>query len=28
MPPERWAAVSALLSAHRGCPPLYTERRG
>ena len=27
MPPQRWAAVSALLSAHRGCPPLYTERR-
>ena len=27
MPAQRWAAVSALLSAHRGCPPLYTERR-
>jgi acyl-CoA thioesterase FadM len=26
MPPQRWAAVSALLSAHRGCPPLHTER--
>jgi acyl-CoA thioesterase FadM len=27
MPAQRWAAVSALLAAHRGCPPLYTERR-
>jgi acyl-CoA thioesterase FadM len=27
MPPQRWAAVSAMLTAHRGCPPLYPERR-
>jgi acyl-CoA thioesterase FadM len=27
MPPERWAAVSALLAAHRGSPPLHAERR-
>lgn len=26
MPAQRWAAVSALLSAHRGCPPLHAER--
>jgi acyl-CoA thioesterase FadM len=26
MPPQRWAAVSALLSAHRGCAPLHAER--
>ena len=26
MPAQRWAAVSALLSAHRGCAPLHAER--
>ncbi|HEY7881534.1 MAG TPA: thioesterase family protein [Streptosporangiaceae bacterium] len=26
MPAQRWTAVSALLSAHRGCPPLHAER--
>lgn len=26
MPAQRWAAVSALLSAHRGGPPLHAER--
>lgn len=26
MPPQQWAAVSALLEAHRGCPPLHSER--
>jgi acyl-CoA thioesterase FadM len=27
MPPDRWAAVSALLAAHAGCRPLHAERR-
>ena len=28
MPQERWAVVSAMAAAHRGCPPLHAERRG